>query len=434
MAAAILITTGIYFWQGNSGGKLIKGGKLKQPNVIIILIDSLRSDHLSMNGYGRQTSPNLAALAEDSVVFPHVTMNGSWTLPNVTTMFTGLHPAEHDVQFPDQKQDLTHLETLPEILKANGYQTSLISSNDWIAKQNSFDQGIDYYYGQSPGKDLDYEYAGPLLNRSLSWLLQQTRIHPLFTYVHIMNVHGPYRVPEFSRAYVDEMNGTFEYYGQIMDDIMRRHKTEARAQVTDQYLNDLTNQYDSAIYYTDAEIGRYLNALREEDIYDDSIVIIAVDHGEELYDHEGFAHAYSLYEEISNTMLMIKPHAGAPEEVADLVGQRFEYAGEQIDFLPTLLSLLDIEVPEDAVGQNLLNPAEHERRPVLMRAQWGGRLTGAAILDWPWKLIYTESNYEGLRNDWKLFNLVEDPDEQDDLSLVYPDRLESMKQTMDELQ
>ena len=197
--------------------------ELSYPNVVFIVLDTLRNDKIS-----EETSPWLYNFAQENIYFPHLIANGSWTLPNTVTMLTGLHPEEHQMDHENINTKIDHL-WLAEILKEHNYTTAGFSANRNIKKRFNFDEGLDEFQFPKeeifkPGEPENYPDQTKIYEASNVWLDQYNNEQPYYLYLHLMNIHGPYRcAQEIRDQFSDETAGTFEYYGETMTKIMREN-------------------------------------------------------------------------------------------------------------------------------------------------------------------------------------------------------------------
>ncbi len=323
-------------------------------NILFIVVDTLRADHLPSYGYDAGSTPNLDRLAEDSVRFDQAFTNSSWTRPSFASILTGRLPSSHGVMaksdaLPDS------LTTLPEALKPHGYRTAGYATNFNVAPYFNFQQGFDDYYYLEPAFVLGADDASAKLllmqfvrqrierfraskgdvlpgtayqdaetvNRALlAWIDAKPRA-PWFLFVGYMDPHDPY----FAHPY--DGSGYARAAHQKPD------PSEAPA---------LRALYDGEISYWDAELGKLLDALEQRGLYDDLTIVVTSDHGEEFDDHGGFWHGTTLYDEQLRVPLLIKL---ANSKRGGTVVRHWV---QSIDLMPTVLGLVDAEVPEGVQG------------------------------------------------------------------------------------
>ena len=248
-----------------------------------------------------------------------------------------------------------------------------------------------------------------------------------------MNVHGPYRVPPPSQASLlgSPPSREFAYRSPPLTAIMAG-ALEWRAAVSDSYLASLTDQYDTSIRYTMDSLGRVLGRLRDEGEYDDTLIVLTSDHGEELYDHQGFSHAYSLYQEVVRVPLFIK----LPGQTA---GGEVDARVSLADLYPTLLAALDLPQERRVDGVSLMpllrDPGRRSEgeRELIFELNNEERCAARGLLAGRYKLVHVEVSYEGVEDRLLLYDLVEDPLEQHDLAAELPEVVERLHARMIEL-
>jgi arylsulfatase A-like enzyme len=395
-------------------------GGSRQPDVVLVVVDTLRADHLTQYGYGRATSVGIDGFTADATVFTRAYSTSSWTVPSVASLLTGLLPTRHGLVrqsavLPDE------LTTLAETLSAAGWRSAGFSGNVFVGTRTGFDQGFEHFSGHDRGV-LAYPDVSAMLEQVEGWLrgLSDPR-EPVFLYFQPMNCHGPYRVPEERRADLlgRPPSDRFDYHGAPMKAILKGD-VAARAQVTPDVVESLVEKYDSAVRYSLDAVAELLGHLRAAGKYENSLVIVTADHGEELFDHGGFSHAYSLFEEVVRIPLWIKLPRQTEGSVVD---QPVSLA----DLVPTILEVVDLVQPLDLDGDSLLpllgenaDSSDFDRRPLAFDTRWKRRAVASAILLGPYKLIEIESDYEGRRDVRLLFDLERDPSERHDLARSDP--------------
>ncbi len=310
-------------------------GKQKKPNVIVILIDTLRADHLSAYGYERSTSPNIDKFARDGALFKNAFSTASWTPPGTTSVLSGLYPTGHTNQPPKRLTDaqLTgikipqNIKLLPEVLKANGYQSAALTSNPWITKEFDFDRGFDVFYYS---KHLDAKGILDRSRKSVSRFMENPE-KPFFLYLHLIDPHAPYTAhPEF--PFSGKLN-------------VREYSETALADI---------NAYDSEIAFTDAQLGSFFEFLKSKNLYDDTVIALVADHGEAFDEHGLTGHGFNLNVEEVHIPFIIKS-AGLKGEYADTVSQ--------VDLMPTILDVVGLEAPYPLAGISLRDSEKLKNRP-----------------------------------------------------------------------
>ena len=210
----------------------------KKTNVILIVIDTLRADHLSHYGYEQPTAPALDAFRSQSTLFNQCYSPAPWTGPSVASLHTGLFTARHRTNAHGEKlnQEAT---TLAESLLNHGWHTKAISFNVEVSRKTGFNQGFEDF-DDYLGKVLSYPDIGEMVPRLQIWLEQIAR-EPFFLYLQPMNVHGPYRVPKERRGTLlgRPPDGQFVYNDTLMAGIITKNQLSLRDNVNESYLQSL---------------------------------------------------------------------------------------------------------------------------------------------------------------------------------------------------
>ncbi|MEC7521337.1 MAG: sulfatase-like hydrolase/transferase [Myxococcota bacterium] len=353
-----------------------------RPNILLITVDALNPTHLSHMGYARDTSPNLDRFAEEAVVFENVVAQSSRSLRSIPAMMTGRYPSQ--VAYGPEYLWPSLLEEnrmLPEMLKDRGYVTAVDMGTDYFHRVAGFFQGYDQVQElpvYTPRREDVIENA---LERLPALAAGEA---PFFHWVHVFNVHEPYlRPPAPSR------------YG----DTLRDH-------------------YDTEIRLADALVQRLLDRAEELSLMDDTVVILASDHGEAFYEHGRRGHASDLYEEQVRAMLMMKIPGVEPRRVQARAGL--------FDLTPTILNLVSIPVPQPMPARSLL--------PLIDGGRHDDRLLFSELMPDGLYPFDQKALYRGDRKLlwWvqegriQLFDLAADPAEERDLSDDDRDEAEEM--------
>ena len=307
--------------------------KSREPadfNVVLIVIDTLRSDHLSFYGYSQETAPFLSGLAGRSILFKNVFSASSWTSPATASIFTSLYPFQHGVMMgllgiidaqkidPDIQVNRIpgEIDTLPEVLKRRGFKTYGISDNLNIGEKQGFDQGFD--------RLLTFSYRGaPHLNSLLKeWKNEIMTGGKYFLYLHYMDPHAPY------------------------------HQHEPLAQPLQGKKSISLAAYDSEIRFVDRHIKEIYELFGWEK---NTLLIITSDHGEGLWDHGFMGHGYTLYrEEIQVPLLIMLPDSKKKQEIRSNVST--------IDILPTVRELAGLSASKQDAGVSLVPLIEKKKK------------------------------------------------------------------------
>ncbi len=409
-----------------------------KPNILLIVCDALRADHLGCYGYRSAKTPVIDSLADNSIRFHSAYSQSSWTKPAFATIFTALYPSGHKTFLkPDVLPD--DVITLAEILQEAGYYTVGFPNNINITSGFNFNQGFNEYTYLSP----DYFFFADEFSSKLTYysILRKVREGFLVKSKYPQHYYQEAAVVNQNvREYLDRRKDRFFMLVHYMEphDPFFRHPFDGTgyARVTmpnpDPSLADEMRQaYDQEISYMDRHIGEIFEVLHSKGLWDDTIIIVTADHGEEFYDHGGWWHGLTLYQEVIHVPLIIKPDSKNSLNVSSTI--RLDNA-RQIDIAPTLLGLTKLPVPNSMMlGRNLLAQGENNDRDIQVFAEEDheGNVLRAYI-DGPWKVIQANTgNPRGLASE-ELFRLDIDPREQDNLASVEEERLKSMTVGMDD--
>jgi len=285
-------------------------------SIYIYLIDTLRPDHLGCYGYDRDTSPNIDAFAQEGYRFSKATTPSPWTRPAVASLFTGLLPRAHGARGRAGWLPAAFT-TWAEAMQARGYATRGFVTNSNCDGYFGLAQGFDSYE-VFPSTRYAYLPSHKLQDR---WALRMQTSPPTgleFQYLHSMDPHLPY-VPR--RIY----QLPFENMPRPVDAWIADPEEATRA-------TRLLNQYDAEILQNDDSFGKFVVALREQGLYDDSWIIVTSDHGEEFKEHGEFGHGHGLWETLLAIPLIIKP----PKSLAQTHGDQLSIAADLPFYLQDL--------------------------------------------------------------------------------------------------
>ncbi len=402
----------------------------ERPHVLLIVVDTLRADRLSQYGYALPTGAPLRAFASRATRFTEAYAPAPWTLPSTAALMTGISPVRQRTAGRVGGTLAPERDTLAEALRRGGWRTLGLSANVVVSSKTGFDQGFDEFL-DFEGLNMHYVDASKLVVAASGWIRQHVDA-PLFVYLQPMNVHGPYKVPAEHRA---DLLGRpprpgFLYKGWVMKGLQAGWKEAMADELSPEYRASLGEQYDTAIRYTALQVSKLLEALQEQGLYDDTLVVLTSDHGEELLDHGSVGHGQSLHQELVRIPLLIKLPR---QRRARVVEQRVTLA----DLYPTILEVAGLGPPPGLDGRSLLPllrgaAPEGDGREIFLHGHYEGRLSGRAIVSGPYKLVEIESDYTGARGATRLFDLERDPQERTDLAAAEPERARALAQRLHE--
>ena len=397
-------------------------GPDRPPNLVIILVDTLRADHVGYHGGRPGVSPVIDELAGRSWTFMNHHSTSSRTGPSVASIITGLFPRSHGVINPLTAFDakgVLHPDrtTLAEILAGAGYDCRGYVANLNVSRRFGFAQGFaEYEYVRSAG-------AADINRLALAALDSARADRPFFLYLHYMEPHSPYAAPpEYRDLYVDpSYRGRADGRHRQLNDIVAGDLVIDEADAA-----HLRALYDQEITYVDREIGRVLARLRERGLADDTVVVVMADHGEEFLDHGSVLHGYTLYGEQLHVPLLI-------HDPRDGRARRIETVSRHVDVLPTLLSLLAVAMPGDVApqGRDLRAGGGEAGAPVIAEASLMAVRTvrQRSLQEDGWKVIehlVPEAPPE-------LYRTADDPGERRNLLAEHPGEAQRLRVRLAEL-
>jgi len=361
------------------------------PNVILIVMDTVRADHTSLYGYERDTTPFLKEFAKHATLYTHAEAVADLTLPTHASMFTGLYPRTHGAHYdPPQKAGGRplgeHFTTVAEILRAKGYRTlSVVANTGFLAPTMGFAQGFDVYDWRTPismensvrpyshlRKTVE-EIFGHFANtedRKLPWRRAEEINHavnrlldqldgssPYFLFVNYMDSHNPYVPPRrFWSAFPcgDRSLTSKRSMGEVMESVI-----SGRRRLTPVEQECFNSQYDGGIAYLDSQLRELVSSLKARGQFDNTLLMITSDHGEALGERNQLGHGgLSVYQEQTGIPLIVKyPGSNSPARVDSYVSQ--------VDLLPTMLDVAQLAPRPDLAGVSLRTITERDVRAIV---------------------------------------------------------------------
>lgn len=426
-----------------------------KPNVILLTIDGLRADRLGYAGYNRNSTPNIDVLAKESVNFSCAFSTAPVTLHSFPSILTSTYPL--DYQGP--KKIARPRVLISEVLKENGYLTAAFHSNHFLSGLFGYDKGWDFFEaGVDPhfftpkrakqGKistflknlfreiylsifphvyflvrylvyklkgshfKLPYAKASAISQVAKEFIsASRNQEKPFFVWLHFMDVHQPDLPKDY---YLKER--PLKYYEYVSTDFWGVWKIYSRKKAFQRFVaknlaKRISGFYDSGIEYLDRQLGDLFNFLKEQGVYDNSIIILSADHGNEFMDHQGLGHCDKLYNELLHVPFLIKATGQNSKNVSRRVSL--------LDLAPTVCDLLNIKKPPAFKGKSLLHdfegPIFHQtiaeaKGPEDLLRQENKEQRKIACQHRNFKYIWNNKN----RTE-ELFDLLQDPKEQNNL-------------------
>jgi arylsulfatase A-like enzyme len=321
----------------------------QQPDLVLVVLDTVRADRLSAYGYDRPTTPHLDALAERAIRFDNAWSASSWTIPSHASLFTGLYPRDHGAT--QEKPRLgADLPTLAEILGTRGYVTIGVSANPLVGRITGLSRGFDYFEDAWRARDPDDSpESHPNVEASDRLLGQVPRSRPVFLFVNFMEAHSPYDPPprhreRFLRGSPDEQQIA------AARDLQPPAFYVDPAAVPAEALSLRSDLYDGEIAAVDEALGALLDLLAERRRLDRAFLVVTSDHGEAFGEHGHLGHVFNLYAVLTRIPLLIVPPGGGAGGVV-----RHDPAS-LVDVFATLVRQAGVDAP--GPGRDLLDPTQ----------------------------------------------------------------------------
>lgn len=429
---------------------------MSAPNVLLLVLDAVRSDHLSCYGHDRETTPNVDRLAREGLRFENAFANSNWTGASHAAMFTGLLPSESGVHGDDMTLP-GDVQTLAEGARDAGYRTFATSAGLHVTGERGYDRGFDRFhdtYRARPSAD----FAGTLLrdpSARRQLLFSATRGHdnytrykadrfdrwleageePFFAFMNWTTAHNPYDPPRpYKSLFCDELDRPrYEFLERALAALGRDGESLASFDVdrlrelswdypvvagemepTRAELDVVRAWYDGAIRYLDDRLGEILGRLEERSLLEDTYVIVTADHGELFGEHGLEKHHYSLYEELLRVPLVVRPPSGESAVRTDPVSL--------VDLYPTVLDVCGASAPDRDLAASLVSGDEGARHEHLF-AEVGRKSDAPITRRYP---DFDGSDHEGplqsVRDDE--YKLIAHPDGRRELYRWRDDRAE----------
>jgi arylsulfatase A-like enzyme len=398
---------------GCQGNLIGRQGQVTAPkHIFLIVIDTLRADHLGCYGYKVPTSPTIDRMAKDGVLFTNAYSTASSTLESVFSFFSSTTNLGNLVYYKDY---VSVYSSLQKLFKKEGFNTLAVVSNPWLkARKDIFQDGFIHFQFFESNKWLP-NTTDKVTEAVFNFL--ETKFNSNgknFFYIHYLDPHAPYRPPVNYGFFTGKppirhlvKNGKVHALSGENKIRSRRKKNPTYSGIpspeflSEEDLDYLISKYDAEIKYVDFHIEKLLIKLKEMDILKDSLIVITADHGEEFLEHDCLAHGFQLYDETIHIPLIFywknKLNAQCRENLVS-----------GIDIAPTILELCQINPPASMLGKNIFSKKVKEE-PILFCTHFKNQNQQGMRTD-KWKLI------DNLRSgEVKIFDIDNDPKEQNNL-------------------
>ena len=404
------------------------------PHIVLITIDTLRTDALSCYGSKRHSTPNMDALAGDGILFEQAIAPSPWTLTTFGSLFTGLSPEAHGAFTPFSRLS-DNFETMAEYFQKEGWFTAAVGDNA-VLTQSNMDQGFnfyDFYPDPSIGRSLGFkilrrtlptlfraEATTGFIARQTVTLLDRLKDKDFFFWVHFFDPHLPYKPPAGRLP----KNGPPEGMSTVFNKKMKDEITTGRKAPSRDDREWIRQLYDAEVRLVDKAVGRIVDKLKNQNLYDNALVILTSDHGEEFFEHGGLGHGHTLYNELLHVPLIIKLPGTT---TARVIPTRTSIQ----NLLPTLLELCGLKYDSNSMTaqsmtQTILGRQSLEEHPI--------KASGMLYYAQKEAMIFNDHKYIRLLNNTgqELYDLTNDPKETTSLVANNPDWIKEGANLLDQ--
>jgi len=431
-----------------------------KPNIVVVMWDGVRAKNLPFYGYARNTTPYLLGLEKDLAIYRNAISSSYWTLPSITSLFTGMYPSAHGLMVDGDKLNSEFI-SLPELFQREGYYCAAFNRNPYVSSFTGLDRGFHHFvedakclwdYLKKIEKKLNRKFStdpsfnpegntqkkatslmhvlkhlpdvftdsgsSGLLKQFSRWL-KQTERQPFFAFFQAIETHSPYRTPlTFGLRFLSGLELARKFF------INQDHLAFAlgESHISAEQFRILRGAYDNAIRYCDYITQQICGVLKANNLFDNTLLIIMSDHGESIGEHNLMFHIWSLYDNLIKVPLIVKYPKGI-----SITGQ-VEKIVQNVDIFPTICSLLNTKVQfrvNQIQGNSMLGDTYMNRDPdiaiselikpfgpdkIAYRKQlskYDRRLLSLRTTNK--KFIYSS------RGDHEFYNLKQDPDETNNL-------------------
>lgn len=405
----------------------------RRANVILVAVDTFRADLLGARVNGRPSlTPSLDRFARDAVRLDHAVAPTSWTLPSFMSLFTGRNEYRHGagIQAPLRPDVPSLVENLAGRFAAIGLHGGMVMKGRW-----GFARGFDLYREFEQASPL-YPQGGRSLFEKAMEVLKAGRFPRLFLFLHTYQLHSPYTPPE---EFLLRLNPRPAQ--RRLDAVNYAEPAKTYLPVGPATRGSLRELYQAEVAAFDAYFGGFVAALKRERLYDNSLIVLTSDHGEEFFEHGGWSHAHSLYDELLRIPLLIKFPGGR------YGGRRLSRPVGLVDVLPTILGYHRIPFPAADLDGTDLMPLIRGRKAGPSRTIVSTMSTGRYYEHFPLRVALVQERYKLIYNEpfsppglaafsvyapppdpggYELFDLAADPGETKNLGAELPRQKEKM--------
>ncbi len=401
------------------------------PNVVLVVLDTVRADHLSAYGYPRPTAPRLEALCERADRYATARSTAPWTLPSHASLFTGKFPFQHhadaelvDAVFNDARPLAEEELTLAEALAAEGYATAAFAANrGYVNERMGLTQGFATFVNERrPGVEM--------AALAHEWVKARPEGQPFFLFVNYMDAHRPYNAAPVDGPNEAALPKAPEENSSELLDALYEQVYGSDAPPDAALLQKAIDAYDRGIANADRGVGELLAALERDGLLDGALVIVTADHGEYLGEHDLVEHSKDVYEPALRVPLIVKRPGQSRGRVIDEPASIADVPGLVLAELPKSVSSKHAgKFPGQAGVRGLFAEINYSRGKD-MAAPWGERFLRerSALYLERWKVIRSSDGRH------ELYDLASDPREERNLFAERPKEAQLLLDTLARIQ
>ena len=375
----------------------------KPPNVVLIVVDTLRADHLGCYGYPRNTSPRIDSFAGKSTLYTRVMASAPWTVPTHAAMFTGLNPFEHGAHTCKLEGEECVYSlgephtTLAEVLRDHGYRTAGFGANAaYLNAHYQLDQGFESW-------TIGYARAPLVTSMALRWA-REHRSDSFFLFLNYMDAHQPYNtLPR--PGLLDEP--VIRDDGALLDELIEA-VLGGTGDVPMDLAQKVVDQYDTGIANADQSLGVLFDGLRDLNLLDETVILLTSDHGEYFGEHRLVEHSKDVYQQTLWIPLIVRAPGQKRGRRIDTVASSTDVPHLILSEFPDPLRAELLPLFPNATGNHVvISENYYSRSNDLYDERWGHRFdrVRTAIYDWPHKYIRSSDGRH------ELYTLDTDPRE-----------------------
>ncbi|HSF16769.1 MAG TPA: sulfatase [Vicinamibacteria bacterium] len=390
--------------------------------IIVFVLDTVRLDALGAYGNTLDPTPHIDALADDGVRFDQAISSSGWTLPAVGSLLTGTWPTIHGAigQGIMLRPLRPEIKTAPEVFRANGYRTVGIANAAFVSPMVGVNRGFDVFEHRY-SYNHDARDAQLVIDLAIRELYARPGV-PTFLFIHLFDPHLDYAPPAgYDTKYTEGRTSppppiTMEICQEMQTGDSRQKPPLAED------IAYVRGVYQGEVSFMDAEVGRFIEELKSLELYERSTLILTADHGEEFWDHDGFEHGHTLYDELIRVPLIVKLPSDL-DVTRDVVSEPVRV----LDVMPTVFDVVGIDKPATFDGESMMSLIRGEsssRRPVFAEST----LYGPERVAWRTERYkYIHDATTGREGIGELYDWQEDPKESLNLADEKPELAVKMR-------